>query len=247
MRTTQWVGIALVALTALAQGAETRTWTSHSGQTVEAEFAGVEMDTVLLKQADGVVLRIDISRLSSNDQVLARKLAAAKRTGVAAPAATAGQASVPSHIDDLFGSKLIDAERDSQPLSSLTGKTLGVYFSAHWCPPCRAFTPRLVEAYKEIKESGGAFEIVFVSADRSKKDMADYMEGAEMPWLALPFGSKAGEKLGRLFGIRGYPTLVVLNDKGEVLTRDGYPAVMRQGAKAITGWLPPARDSEAAP
>ena len=28
-------------------------------------------------------------------------------------------------------------------------KVIGLYFSAHWCPPCRAFTPKLVRAYTE--------------------------------------------------------------------------------------------------
>jgi len=27
---------------------------------------------------------------------------------------------------------------------------LGLYFSAHWCPPCRAFTPELLKEYRLV-------------------------------------------------------------------------------------------------
>ena len=34
-------------------------------------------------------------------------------------------------------------------LSEVTEAPLiGIYFSAHWCPPCRGFTPVLSEFYK---------------------------------------------------------------------------------------------------
>merc|ERR1712110_541325 len=37
---------------------------------------------------------------------------------------------------------------------AIAGKTLGIYFSAHWCPPCRGFTPTLAKHYKAYKEKG---------------------------------------------------------------------------------------------
>ncbi|KAK3933257.1 Nucleoredoxin [Frankliniella fusca] len=43
---------------------------------------------------------------------------------------------------------------------------LGVYFSAHWCPPCKAFTPQLVNTYNAVRERGHSFEVIFVSSDR---------------------------------------------------------------------------------
>ncbi|KAI7997062.1 putative nucleoredoxin 1 [Camellia lanceoleosa] len=44
------------------------------------------------------------------------------------------------------------------PVSDLVGKTILIYFSAHWCPPCRAFLPKLVEVYQQIKAKDGAFK-----------------------------------------------------------------------------------------
>ena len=45
---------------------------------------------------------------------------------------------------------------------------VGLYFSAHWCPPCRGFTPRLAKEYERMKGEGKKIEIVFISSDKSK-------------------------------------------------------------------------------
>ncbi|CAM9699306.1 unnamed protein product [Discosporangium mesarthrocarpum] len=61
----------------------------------------------------------------------------------------------------------------------IEGKTLALYFSAHWCPPCRAFTPKLISLYKAMMaraESNGspaAVEFVYVSSDKSEQQFAE--------------------------------------------------------------------------
>ena len=43
------------------------------------------------------------------------------------------------------------AREGTKKVAELAGtKVVGLYFSAHWCPPCRGFTPKLAEAYKAI-------------------------------------------------------------------------------------------------
>ena len=71
-----------------------------------------------------------------------------------------------------------------------TDRVIGLYFSAHWCPPCRGFTPKLVEFYESFKSSkkGENFEIVFISSDRDDESFQEYFK--EMPWLALPFADR---------------------------------------------------------
>lgn len=68
---------------------------------------------------------------------------------------------------------------DAAPL--LKQKVLLLYFSAHWCPPCRAFTPELVKYYND-NGGGKQFDVLFVSADESRDDMLGYMGDMDMPW-----------------------------------------------------------------
>jgi len=50
--------------------------------------------------------------------------------------------------DILASTQLIKKDKSTVAGSdALAGKKVLVYFSAHWCPPCRGFTPLLKEAY----------------------------------------------------------------------------------------------------
>lgn len=51
-----------------------RTWTSHSGAELQAEFVDIEIDTVILRREDAQLVRIGINKLCEEDQILARRL-----------------------------------------------------------------------------------------------------------------------------------------------------------------------------
>ena len=59
------------------------------------------------------------------------------------------------------------------------------YFSMHNCPPCREFTPILVELYHDHNQSGKLVEVIFFSGDQDQDKFNEYF--GEMPWIALPF------------------------------------------------------------
>ncbi|XP_052205045.1 probable nucleoredoxin 1 [Diospyros lotus] len=116
------------------------------------------------------------------------------------------------------------------PISDLVGKTILLYFSAHWCPPCRAFMPKLVEAYHQIKAKDDAFEVIFISSDRDQNSFEEFF--SKMPWLALPFGDERKSSLSRTFKVQGIPMVVALGPSGRTVTTEARELVMRHGADA---------------
>jgi len=102
--------------------------------------------------------------------------------------------------------------------SALANKTLMVYFSAHWCPPCRAFTPQLAEFYNKYHGEKN-FEIIFVSKDRDLQAFQDYF--AEHPWLAVPYENKAlRDNFVEYLPHNGIPTLAMVSADGEIQRMD---------------------------
>ncbi len=95
---------------------------------------------------------------------------------------------------------------------------VALYYTASWCPPCRKFTPKLVEFYHEQKKlHGDRFEVVLVSSDRDEKSMEKYLTDASMPWPAIRF--RDIERSGVLeHAGKGIPCLVVFDKEGKVLS-----------------------------
>lgn len=116
------------------------------------------------------------------------------------------------------------------PVSDLVGKNILVYFSAHWCPPCRAFLPKLIEAYNKIKEEKGEVEVIFISSDKDQAAFDEFF--ATMPWLALPFGDSRKASLSRLFKVQGIPKLVALGPTGKTITTEARDLIIVHGAEA---------------
>ncbi|KAK1785818.1 hypothetical protein P4O66_003115 [Electrophorus voltai] len=143
----------------------------------------------------------------------------------------------PKPFAEVVDGPLLRSDRQTTDSSSLEGSCVGVYFSAHWCPPCRSLTRVLVESYRKVKESGQKFEIVFVSADRSEDSFTQYF--SEMPWLAVPYPDETRRsRLNRLYGIQGIPTLILLDPEGHVITRQGRAEVLNDPECQLFPWNP---------
>ncbi|MEW5306755.1 MAG: hypothetical protein WDW36_009197 [Sanguina aurantia] len=142
------------------------------------------------------------------------------------------------NLRDLLGDLLLlksDGKVFSGDTSSLDGKYVALYFSAHWCPPCRGFTPKLRTMHSTLLSQGKAFEVVFVSSDQSLQQFEDYY--AEMPWAAVPYSSsQLRAKISRHFGIQGIPALIMVSPDGAIINRNARTAVLQDPAGANFPW-----------
>ena len=121
--------------------------------------------------------------------------------------------------EDLAGTlvQLRDDNLVPASIDVLEGKEIvAVYFSAHWCPPCRAFTPRLVREYNELVQEYPELELIFVSGDRSAGAMKGYMEWGSMTFPAVRYERIAESPL-RQHSIGSIPYLIVLDSEGNPL------------------------------
>ena len=76
------------------------------------------------------------------------------------------------------------------------------------CPPCRTFTPELIDCYNKIKAAGHDFEMIFVSSDRAENSFNEYY--ATMPWLSVPFGDLRKDSLASKFSVSGIRKLSLI-------------------------------------
>lgn len=147
-------------------------------------------------------------------------------------------------LEELLGTELVDAKGDKVETSSLAGKVIGLYFSAAWCGPCKMFTPELVKFRDRNDEK---FEVVFVSSDRSAEDQQDYMKEDDMEWPAIPYDSPLRQQLGDKYGITGIPSLVVIDDRGNLITKNGRSEIGRSDSaarEALREWRRAARKTD---
>ncbi len=104
-----------------------------------------------------------------------------------------------------------------EPVAGPTPKYVALYYSAQWCPPCRMFTPKLVEWYKNFKKTHPDFELVFVSADQDESAMNKYITEDRMPWAVAAYDNRS-EEIFQQFSSDGIPYLVLIGANGKALT-----------------------------
>ena len=93
-----------------------------------------------------------------------------------------------------------------------------VDFWASWCGPCRMEMPNVVEAYKQFHNKG--LEIVGDSLDESKEDWETAVKDMGMNWIQTSDLKGWECEAARLYGVRGIPACVLINQKGEIVGRD---------------------------
>ena len=129
------------------------------------------------------------------------------------------------------------------PRTCLISLHLSIFSSHIRCGPCRQFTPDLVNFYNKMNARRGKqneFEIVWISRCRTVDDFGQYF--TQMNWLALPPNEAMGQRgqyLGEKFKVKSIPTLVLLDEIGNVITLDGRNKIPLDKAGIGFPWRSP--------
>lgn len=164
----------------------------------------------------------------------------AENAATEAPALPTAPAEPTPALQEFFGTDLLTHEGQPANLADLNGKIIALYFSASWCPPCRAFTPRLVELAEQLQAEGKPFAIVLVGCDQSKAKSLDYMSSHHMTGYLVPPEAPANIALTTRYHVHGIPYLVIVDDTGSTLDPAARATVQSASApaEAWSRWSP---------
>lgn len=218
--------------------AETRKWTSSSGTSMNAELIDFSNRIVILKSSAGKKITLTIDQLIPSDQNFVQNWAAqknnlSKKTISSKKKGGENKVALSAGMTDLLPFKLLDSNGKEVSSEMLAGKMVGFYFSAHWCPPCRGFTPSLVDFRDKNKKD---FEVVFVSSDKSPDAQMNYMKEMKMKWYTLPHRSDEANKLSKKYGVRGIPALIIVSPEGKTISKNGRSEVGSNPKESIEIW-----------
>jgi cytochrome c biogenesis protein CcmG/thiol:disulfide interchange protein DsbE len=97
-------------------------------------------------------------------------------------------------------------------LADYQGKPVILHFWATWCPYCKKLQPKLVELKEKYKRSG--IEIVAISFNEDEGvNPQDSITQRGYEFIT----AVEGEKVAKLYGVKGTPTTFFINRSGQVV------------------------------
>ena len=173
--------IALFAL--LGTSAYSRTWTSSDGaKTFEGELKSYDADSgVVTVLVNGRPLTFPKDKLSASDIAFVEESAASSDSASSSEAAS----SVMSEKMSKVKLHLLDGKRFKKAELTKSPEFYVLYYSASWCPPCRAAAPDTVKKFKASIADNPKVEFIHVSADSSEDDAETWAAKECFPWLTV--------------------------------------------------------------
>jgi len=98
-------------------------------------------------------------------------------------------------------------------LSSLRGKWLILDFWGSWCGWCIKGMPKMKEYYAKYQDK---LEILGVDCNDTVEKWKAAVAKHEIPWLHVYWDKENGDNPVDMYGVRGFPTKVVIDPQGKV-------------------------------
>ena len=105
------------------------------------------------------------------------------------------------------------SEGEHITLEDLKGKVVLLDFWGTWCPPCVESVPELRSLHKRYSKEGSPFVLIGISSDGDEAEWKEFTEKNKMIW---PQYRDADRRIQRAFGVRAFPTYILIDHEGVV-------------------------------
>ena len=122
--------------------------------------------------------------------------------------------------------KGVDVHGKPLALSDYRGKVVALVFWATWCGPCMREIPREKALVERMK--GRPFAMLGVDVDASAETARKVMEAQGVTWPNWHDGEPGAGPIGKLYHVRGYPTVYVLDAQGKIRSKSSYGTELDQ-------------------
>ena len=100
-------------------------------------------------------------------------------------------------------------------LTQLKGKYVVLDFWGSWCGPCMSGVPKMKEYYEKYKNK---IEFIGIACNDKESDWREAIEKNQMSWIHI-LNDKSINDIAVLYGINSYPTKIIINQKGEIISK----------------------------
>ena len=126
-------------------------------------------------------------------------------------------------------------DRTEEPLSAYRGRVLLIDFWATWCAPCIDALPKLRDMVAELPPD--RFALLAISVDEELETVTEFMKREAMPWHNWHVG--ASSEIEQILDVRGFPTYLLADENGVVLSNGAPLAKLRcMAARKVAGEEP---------
>lgn len=120
----------------------------------------------------------------------------------------------------LFAEEIRSFTLDGNPfaLSSLRGNFVLLDFWGSWCAPCIKLIPDLIQLSKKYKDN---LKLVSIAYDRKENldKLNKIIKDKQMDWIHLFTDQTKDDNLSSLYNVSTYPTSILIDPDGKILTR----------------------------
>jgi protein disulfide-isomerase len=171
-----------------------RTWTNQDGRSLEARMISGDGVSATVMTADARMLTLQLNTLVEADQQYVRAVVSGRDPNAPAP---------PRKTDWNANGEAVLKEA-----AELNLPILLLFTGSDWCPPCMRLEREVFEK-EPFKEFANEHLVLQIADFPRRRQLSQSQQ-------------RANRALAEKHGIRGYPTMVLLDSKGERIAQFGY-------------------------